>query len=442
MPTAADTDDVGAPPPTTVRRAWLLSTTTTMTLGLVALVTSPLAARFLGPEGRGRLVVLQVMPQFLADLAAIGLPFAIVHFGAKSSGSAMTLMRWSIRPALIGSAVTFTIGQCVASSLTSGVDADTRLLRIYLFLCPVVAFTTVAQEMFRGSGAFGAWSAIALARGLSWPAAVVIGIARPEPDLPIVVYSHLALSVAVLVGSQIAARRRFRHALATPHDGERAFVAYGIQSIASTIPRSASAKTDQLLMTTLVSKSDLGLYAAAVGWGLITIPAMRGLANITMPLVSGAATNHLAARARQVVLTGLAGGALLTVVCVPATLLLWVPVYGDDYRPALTAAVVMIPAAILLEYGLVLSNVLRSLGNPMRVAVLDIAVVTLSVIGVLAVIPVSTVLGPAIVSLLAYAVAALLYINQIARAIGAPIRSMLDAQYLPALPRRRRPGRA
>ncbi|MFV0306513.1 MAG: lipopolysaccharide biosynthesis protein [Desertimonas sp.] len=420
-------------PRTRSRHGWVLSTGVTLTLGIAALVTAPMAARILGPEGRGRLVSLQVLPQLVAELAAIGLPFAMVHYGARQPRTIATLLRWSVKPALIGSVAMIALGQALASTVTGGIDADTDVVRIYLLLCPVVAFTTLAQETFRSTGGYVAWSVLALARGLAWPAALVVGLARQDPDPHLVVWTHLALTAVVMVVAVAWAHRRFGADRDEPDTTRKEFVAYGVHSVTSTIPRTASARIDQVLMSALVSRSDVGLYAAAVGWGMITIPAMRGLSNVTMPLVSSAKPHQVADRVRLVITAGVVMGLAVSLGAIPATLLLWGPIYGAEFAPALGAAVVMVPAAILLELGLVLGNVLRSLGRPLQVTRLEVAMMVLATAGVLAVLPLSTVLGPALASFGVYLIAVVIYIRDIAATVGRPARSLIAPRRLGAL---------
>jgi O-antigen/teichoic acid export membrane protein len=98
------------PTPSNRRRlgtAWLLTTATNTTLGLAAFLVTPWAANILGPDNRGRLTAIQLVPQILADLSSVGLAFSIVHFGSARRSSIGTLLRWSAVPALGGTAVMF-----------------------------------------------------------------------------------------------------------------------------------------------------------------------------------------------------------------------------------------------------------------------------------------------------------------------------------------------
>src|SRR2546427_9787609 len=52
-------------------------------LGAIGIVTGIIAARWLGPDGRGELAAIQMWPSAVASLAMIGLPEALVYLSAK-----------------------------------------------------------------------------------------------------------------------------------------------------------------------------------------------------------------------------------------------------------------------------------------------------------------------------------------------------------------------
>src|SRR5262245_30271561 len=60
----------------------LITTATNFAIALLALATGPLAARMLGPEGRGELAAIQTWPSVIATLAMLGLGDATIYFAA------------------------------------------------------------------------------------------------------------------------------------------------------------------------------------------------------------------------------------------------------------------------------------------------------------------------------------------------------------------------
>lgn len=437
------TDESGVlvTPPVSARRrlgrAWLLTTLTNGSLGLIVFAVTPWAANILGPAGRGRLTAIQLVPQMLADLSSVGLTFAVVHFGSARRGSLRVLMRWSVRPAVYGTVAMFTLGQLLVWPIVGG-GSDATLMRVYLLMCPLTAVMSISAESLRSFGDFGRWNGFVFLRGLSWPVALFIGVVG-SPSIGRIVYTHLSLTALITLALVVVVRRRTADAGREPVTDPPTYVRYGLLSAASTIPRVANAKLDQVVMSFRVPDRDLGLYSAAVGWSAITLPVMRGFTGVAMPHVSEATAEEVPTRVRQVVTTALAATLALVVIGGLMTVLVWHLRYGDSFDGAYVAALVLIPAGLLLEYNAILANVLRSLHRPGLVAVLEVVVLVVSTLTLLAILRSSTVTGPALVSLVTYATACAVYLVAIARQLGVPVLSLFDARVLTRLAGRVRP---
>ncbi|MCB1257950.1 MAG: lipopolysaccharide biosynthesis protein [Microthrixaceae bacterium] len=408
-----------------LRRDWMFTTGTSLVIGLVVFVTAPIAANRLGPAGRGTLVTVQLLPQILAQLASLGLGFATIHFGARERRSVRVFWRWSLSRCAIGSLAVFALGQLLAPVLTSNAG-DQRMLRVYLLLCPLQAFVEIPYEILRALGLYRSWNGFTFLIQMIWPIALLIGVLQPTPSLWMVVWLHLALMLMVLVVITFMVLRATSGRSRPPKAELSEFTSYGLKSALSTIPSSANAKLDQLVMAAFVSKPDLGLYAAAAGWSQLTLPVMRGLMAVSMPFVSGAADDERPARAIRLITLGLGSVLILGVGGILATLVLWGPLYGPEYKSALPAALVLMVASLLLQYNGVLSNILRSLNRPGVVTAIETGVLVLSTVALVIALSISPVLGAAVVSFLTYSVAASIYAKEISRNVNLPARRLID----------------
>lgn len=408
-----------------LRRDWMVTTGTSVLIGVIVFVAAPVAANRLGPEGRGTLATVQLLPQILATLAPVGLGFSIIHFGTRRPASLRTLWRWSLRRCVLGALVTFAVGWLIAPLITSSAN-DERMLRVYLLLCPLAAFTFVPLEMLRALGRYGAWNGFTFLYRVVWPIALLIGVLQPEPSLWLVVWLHLAANLMVLVVLVLYGIAATAGPVEHPTTDRPQYLNYGLKSALSTVPGSANARLDQIIMAGLVSTSELGMYAAAVGWSQISQPVMRGLIAVTMPFVSGARDDQRAARVRRLMTLGLITITILAIGGVLATFVLWGPLYGDRFASALPAALVLVVGALLLQYNVMLGNILRSLNRPGLVTWIEAAVLVGSVLGLLAVLQVSAVLGPAVVSFATYLTAGIAYGVIIAGRTGQRARSLID----------------
>lgn len=408
-----------------LRRDWLFTTGTSLVIGLVVFVTAPVAANRLGPAGRGTLVTVQLLPQILAQLASLGLGFATIHFGARERRSVRVFWRWSLRRCAIGSLAMFALGQLLAPVITSNAS-DERMLRVYLLLCPLQAFVEIPYEILRALGLYRSWNGFTFLTQMIWPIALLIGVLQPTPSLWMVVWLHLALMLMVLVVINLMVFRATEGRSNQPEAQLPDFMSYGLKSALSTIPSSANAKLDQLVMAAIVSKPDLGLYAAAAGWSQLTLPVMRGLIAVSMPFVSGSSEEERPARVTRLVTLGAGSVLVLGVGGILATLVLWGPLYGPDFRSALPAAMVLMVASLLLQYNGVLGNIIRSLDRPGLVTIIESGVLVLSTAALIVALHISPVMGAAVVSFLTYSLAAVIYAHYIGRNTGLPAVRLID----------------
>lgn len=403
----------------------MVTTGTDVITGLAVFIAAPIAAARLGPSGRGTLVAVQLLPQILADLSSVGLGFAMIHFGSRRPDSVKALWKWSLRRCALGAAILFTLGQLTVPLLANN-PSDRNMLRVYLLLCPLVAFTAVPFEAMRALGKFGQWNLFKMIRQLMWPAALLIGVLQTEPSLWLVVWLHIAGTVIILIAVGVTVWRQVKHQSSEPDTTQKSFLSYGIRSALSTIPTSANAKLDQLVMAAVVTRDNLGLYAAAAGWSQITLPVMRGLIAVSMPFISGAQADNQTYRVRRLNTMGILCVTVLSVGGIAATLILWRPIYGEEFYSAMSAAIVLMVATTLMQYGQLMANMLRSLERPGLVTWIEAAVLVLSTGALFVAVRVEPVMGASLVSLMTYVISSAVYVIVIARRLNTPTRDLFD----------------
>lgn len=417
--------------------AWLLTTASNGLLGLVVFVVSPWAANVLGPERRGRLAAIQLVPQMLADLAALGLGFSIIHYGSAHHSSLRGLLRWSFKPMAAGSLMMFAVGQILVGPILGRSHVDVPLMRVFLFICPVTAVFSVSSEVLRALGDFRRWNILVVARGLLWPLSLVAGLSGfMGVSLRGVLLTNLVCVALLSIVSLRLAWVRTAEGSDEPNTSKREYVRYGVFSAVSTIPRTANANLDQVIMSFSVARTDLGLYSAAVGWSSLTLPVMRGFTGIAMPHLSSATAEELPRRVRQIVTYSMGAVVVLTGGGLLATWMLWNLRYGVAYHRAYLAALILIPAGLFLELNAILGNVLRSLHRPGLVAIFEGIILAMSTTALFIALQFNAVVGPALVSLGTYALACAIYCIAIGRLMQVPVRSLVEPRLI-VIPRRR-----
>ena len=155
------------------------------------------------------------------------------------------------------------------------------------------------------------------------------------------------------------------------------------------------------------------------------MPVMRGFTGIATPHISEAEAASAAHPVRNIVTMLFATAGALVLGGVLVTIVLWHLRFDSDFNRAFPAALILIPAGVLLGVERDLGNVLRSLNrrgssrcSRSRSWSCPPSCFSSS--------SGSTVTGPALVSLGTYLAADLLYLWLIARYLGVPVGSLVD----------------
>src|SRR5262245_42439300 len=109
-------------------------------MALIGLLTGVLAARLLGPEGRGQLAAIQIWPTFIATIAMLGLPESLVFYSAKKPAEAGRYLGSAVVMSVVSSAVFGFAGYLLLPALMSKQPvAVVSAARQYLWIIPIFA---------------------------------------------------------------------------------------------------------------------------------------------------------------------------------------------------------------------------------------------------------------------------------------------------------------
>src|SRR5580700_428741 len=135
----------------------------------IAALTGPLAARLLGPEGRGILAAIQLWPGALVTLAMVGLPEALVYFGAREPGRAGEWLFTAQLIALCAACVAACIGYPIVSAALRHYNPEVvSAAHWYLLVIPLTVLIGLPGQLTRALGRFGLWNMLRILPGLAW----------------------------------------------------------------------------------------------------------------------------------------------------------------------------------------------------------------------------------------------------------------------------------
>jgi O-antigen/teichoic acid export membrane protein len=187
----------------------------------------------------------------------------------------------------------------------------------------------------------------------------------------------------------------------------RPLARYGLSQIAALTPASLNANLDQLVLSQAVAPAVLGRYAIAVSCSLLPIPVVAAIGNVAFPrLASRKRVDGLAARMQWLGILFSACSTAVALVSLDLVAPWLIPhVFGPGYAGAVPLLWILTPAGVFLACNQVTGDILRGRRRPLVVARAQGLAAVVTVVLLVALLPVVGVYGAAIASAVAYGVA-------------------------------------
>ena len=382
----------------------VLTTGSNVVLALLGVLTGALAARLLGPDGRGQLAAIQMWPNFLAVLGNLGLPEALVYYSARARADAGRYVASAMSLNLLVSLAFMAVGYAALPWLLRAQTPEVvHAARWYLLLLPVQVLW-LSHHGFRGLGDFAAWNATRFLVSGAWLGLLAFALISGHGGPEFLALAYLAV-LAVLSLPVLAATPRLIPPPYRPDPRQWGpMLRFGLPSVTSGVPRMLNLRLDQMLMAALLPVQTLGLYVVAVTWSNAVAPLPHALANVLFPQT--AATSDPAAR-HQVFATGI-HLAVLTSVGVALAVALVTPwmlplLFGSRFAAAVAPALVLVGAAAIDSTNMVLEEGLRGLGRPSVVLWGELSGLAVTAVALVFLLGPFGIMGAALSSLLGYA---------------------------------------
>jgi O-antigen/teichoic acid export membrane protein len=237
---------------------------------------------------------------------------------------------------------------------------------------------------------------------------------------------QLAVGAAVTIGRQVPIRQ-----WTVDRRIAKGLLGYALQSYIGNLCWLANSRLDQLMMSFLVSAASLGIYATAVSYAGVVFSFFSAFAMLAFAKAS-AIEAHDDAEVQRVIRMHLMMS-LLTGVPAAAGVAgvapwLYPLLFGVDFAAGVPAAMILCVAGVFLGLNYTLSNGLRIRNQPLWPSIAEAIGVTVSIGGLLYVLPRAGIVGAAFVPLVSYVTvfSILVYFSRTRRAAGRqPVRSAL-----------------
>jgi len=340
---------------------------TNMVLGLLGLVTGTLSARLLGPDGRGDLALIQLWPTVFAIVAMLGLPEALVYFGARERERLGEYLGSAVVLATLSSVAFVALGWMTLPLVLASHGADLVLAaQRYLLIIPLFALTLLPTHPLRGLGEFGWWNVMRLGPAFAWLVILLIAFGLDLDNARALATFHLAGLAGVGVVATIVVQSRVQPPYRVSRSPLKGLLTYGLPAFGATLPQLLNLRLDQLVMTAVLSSRDVGFYVVAVAWSTASMPILIALGQVVFPRIASEHDTSVQAVAFASASRNAVGLMALSIVALgfatPAVLPF---LLTSRFQPAVRPALILTAAGGVYGYSYVLAEGIRGLGRPM-----------------------------------------------------------------------------
>lgn len=368
-------------------------------------VTGLIAARSLGPDGRGQLVVITVWALTLLYAGDFGLPDAVAY--ATASERAQRDRVWTTAQVLaivFGLFVTLAGWWIIPLVFTGDHKALIPLARWYLALFAVPSLgASLALAWLQALGRMRAYNvARATVQVVNAAGMAILLMAGVDAVMPFVTVLLIGNASAWIVAASFGPGRRV--AAAPPSAPiARQMLGYGVRTQYGNWAIVANERLDQLLLSIFTSARSLGLYVVAFNYAMLLL-AIANTAGIAMwpgmvaAHEAGVAPAFVARWYRRllwITVTAAVIAAASSIVVIPMLV-------GQAFSGAVPLAMLLVPAVVFLSMNEVLSTAFRAIDRPEVVSASQVVGLAMTVVGLAALLPRYGAYGAAVASLFSY----------------------------------------
>lgn len=350
--------------------------------------TGILTARALLPAGRGQLAAMTLWSLFLAGLTTLGIPASLVYFLRS-------------RPDRQGSLMTSAMMMAGALGVTAGVVGALlmpRLLHQYppwlvrdaqwlMVVTPICSLTFVGRAILEANGHF---SASNVSQVLN-PLVTLLALLTLLWTHHLTVLSAALCYIAAIVPVATVLVRHVMPLLdrtARPSvAGCKMLLSYGMRSYWIDLLGSLSSQVDQVLVISILTPADMGLYVVMLSLSRMTGVVQTSVTAVLFPKAAGQSAERirdLTGRAARTSLLITAAFSLFVGLLGPTLLKVF---YGKDYTSATGVLRIMLVEVTLSGLVFVLAQAFMALNHPGTVSLLQGVGLGLSVPLMLVLIP-------------------------------------------------------
>ena len=335
-------------------------------LGMLATVVGGIiAARGLGSDGRGEAAALISLPTFVAFVANLGLPTALVYEARREPARAPALVAAAVALAtLAGIAAwiaTWMLTPTLLHTQSTAIIATARAFAVFVL---TGLLSNAGMAALQSAGEFRAANAIRLAQPLVQVAGLVV-LALAGAMTPTAVALLTFTSGAPGLAWNLAwIARRYRPRAAELPGAVVQLVNYGVRAAGGEFLTGMTGQIDKIIVVGIFSPSVLGLYVVAMSLSRVLAVIPTAVVPVLFPTTAGRSPGDVAtltSRAAAMTLVCVTAGAACVGVAGPWLL---AALYGRDFHAAGWGFRLLLLESALSAVAQVLSQAFMAMNRP------------------------------------------------------------------------------
>jgi enterobacterial common antigen flippase len=374
-----------------------------VTILAIGSLTGVLAARLLGPQGRGELAALTLWPSTLVLLASMGINQAIVFYTGRQQHTVAQVWTAGTLIGLGQSACVVAAGFFLIPVALAHYSEGVRHLSLaFLAASPLVVLGGYPANLLQGRLALGSFNLVRMTAPAVYAAGLLIVFALGRSSLGTVVSLQiLGIATAMGLGYILLVRKT---GLRVVWDSVvcRNLLTFGSKTQLANVSYYVNQSMDQLVLSLFVPARELGLYVVAVtlASAVCFLPQAAGI----VTLATGSSSQP--AEARTIIANSFRVS-LLALVILCAVLYFAAPwliamVFGPSFAGAALACRILLLGMIAVGLCQVLYDGARALGQPALPAYTETSGVLVTCVSLWLLVPRWGFVGAAIASTLTY----------------------------------------
>jgi O-antigen/teichoic acid export membrane protein len=362
--------------------------------------TGPIMARVLGPGGRGAVAAISVWDEASSRVFYLGLPDATGYRTKEGLDPPGALLGAIRRVGIMLFPIAVAAGILVAYWPLGSLDTRSKILVVVLVgMSPLInTFGRACYQM------------LMVERDLKSLriATLIVNAVGFVVIITAVVFGALDVWVAALA---LAIGRFAEHGYAwwkvkVKIHGRaplKPMLAFGLKAIPGSLTDLANNRLDQLFIIPFLGFKALGFYAVAVTVNFIPFQIGTALSSSTYGQVRVASQRGHTGIASQLIRRGLVttGAAAIAVALATPTILPLL--YGHRFDPSIGPTLILLPGTIAWSLTLIATQIGNGINKPQYGSIAQLAGVTITITGLIIMVPRYGVAGAAIVSTITYA---------------------------------------